>query len=323
MWKGGLILLVVLGVALFLEFRQMRALDLPGVWVAAPVLAILATLAIGSIQGLAEAWTRKETPQSGPSQWRDGELVRVGGRLSGRGELLEAPLSGRRVVFYQYWVTEVVQERGIVKQRAGLRGMDRTPWELETDYGRIRLKGIPRMRDFLPVNHESNAIRGRLARLLASADWRIAPGVWNFSTEEGEALFANENGELPSHMINRLAADLLEVTPGQQSEEYYLERLAKRRHWNCQERSVEAGEEVTVAGTYRAAENVIDLSYGIAGAQHEMVRGGAAQTASRNLVTTVVFVLVLAALAGAAHYVVYAGGGVLWRSVVEKWTALA
>jgi hypothetical protein len=318
MWKGCLALLVVLVAAILLELRQIRALELPHAWPAAVVLGVLVTLVVGSIQGIVQAWARRAKPESGPAEWRDGEVVRVGGRLRAGAALLRAPFSGRQAAFYQYWATEVRAETDLVQTLAAFRGMDQTPWELDTAYGRIRLNGIPRMREFLPVNHDSTAIRGEMARHLANVEWRVAPGIWTASLAEGEAALANKNDELPLHLMNGTAVELLEMSPGQRSEEHYRERLATR-HWVCQERVIDDGEEVTVVGTYRADAAAIDLGYGAAGrAEHEMVPGGAAETASRNLTTTVVFALVLAALAGAGHYLAYADGGSLYRALIDR-----
>lgn len=317
MRKGCLVLLALFGVALFVELKQIRARDLPRPWVPAVLLAASVTLAAGSLQGLAEAWRRKAKPQSGPEEWRDGEPMRVSGLLRGTGEPLSAPFSGKRVLFYQYWAKEMRPDSKVLTKVASFRGMDRAPWELQTAYGPFRLEGIPRMREFLPVNHDSDAIRGRVARHVAETRWRVAPDLWTVELQEGEAMFANENGELPVHLMDRPAVELLEAEPEQHSEEHYRDRLAKR-HWVYQERTVGEGEEVTVAGVFRASSGVIDLGYRAGQAENEMLPGGAAQTAAKNLTTTLVFGLVLALLAAGSHYVVYADDGALYRGLMEK-----
>ena len=148
MGKGCLALLALFGVALYLELRQARALELPHPMLVAAALAVVLTLAVGSVQGLAQAWGLRAKPESSPSEWRDGELVRVGGRLRGDGPLLEAPFSGRKTLFYHYWAKETRPELNEEVGRATFKGMDQTPWTLETAHGRIRLKGVPRMREF-------------------------------------------------------------------------------------------------------------------------------------------------------------------------------
>lgn len=317
MWKGCLAILAAFVVVLLVELRQLRSMELPHAWIAALVLALLATLAIGSIQGLVEAWTRRAKPESRPEEWRDGELVRLGGVVRGAGDLLTAPFSGRQVVFYQYWATEVVADSEVLTRQAVFRGMDQAPCVLDTAYGRVRLTGVPRMREFLPVNHDSDAIRERMASLLARVSWRAAPRVRTLSAEQAGATFANEGGELPMHLMNELAVELLAMRPGQ-TESHYRERLATR-HWICQERIVDDGEEVTVVGTFRAAEGAIDLGQGAGSrAEHEMLPGGSTETAARNLTTTVAFAIVLAALAGAAHYVAYSDDGALVRALLDR-----
>lgn len=316
MLKSCLTLLAIFGVALFFELRYIRTIQLPYATAIAFGLALLVTLALGSLQGLAEARARTNQPETSRDLWQDGELVRVSGFLRTSGSPVRAPFSGRQVVFYQYWAKAVEPDRSAVPHKATWRGMDQSPWELQTTSGRIRLKGVPALRQFLPVNYDSDAIRDRAAQHLAAADWRIAPGIWSASLTEAESMFANENNELPVHLMNPRAVEVLAMTPGQRSPDHYRQRLSAF-HWIYQERAIEENTEVTVSGTYRAAEGAIDISLSLDGASHEMAPGSAAQTAQQNLTTTVIFLVVLFALAGAAHFVVYSNGGALLRRLLN------
>ena len=83
MAKGCLTLTGLFGLALVLERLALGERGMPLPWLAAALLAASLTLALGSVQGVAQALRRRNAPESEPSRWRDGESVRTGGRIEG------------------------------------------------------------------------------------------------------------------------------------------------------------------------------------------------------------------------------------------------
>ena len=79
MAKGCLTLTGLFGLALVLERLALGERGMPLPWLAAALLAASLTLALGSVQGVAQALRRRNAPESEPSRWRDGESVRIGG----------------------------------------------------------------------------------------------------------------------------------------------------------------------------------------------------------------------------------------------------
>ena len=316
MWTSALVLAIVFAATLYLERQAMQALSLPFAGIAAVLLALAVTLALGSLQGIWQAIKRKSSPETPPSQWKDGKLILVGGRLKGSA-LKRAPWSDREVLFYWYSATTRLNARQAGANTPGFRGMDLAPMELVTETRSITLEGVPNPRHLLPeVSFQDEEKNQEAAHHLANTSWTTAPEIVNFSMSDTEMNFF----AVPLHLINRSGRQHLQAFEGQQySAEHFLKMLRMGR-WFYRERVLLPGEEVTVTGTFRDHPPRIDIgtSTSIQGAQHEIQRGLPAATASGNLMATVAFAAVLAALAAGAHYVVYGQAGAHYLDLVGR-----
>lgn len=81
MVRGCLLMLALLAAVLAIEWQALAALGLPHRGLLATLLALAATLALGSLQGIAQAWRQRAAPLDAPSTWREGATVRVQGTL--------------------------------------------------------------------------------------------------------------------------------------------------------------------------------------------------------------------------------------------------
>ena len=106
------------------------------------------------------------------------------------------------------------------------------------------------------------------------------------------------------------------MTPEQQGEDHYRRRLATRK-WVYQERTVGEGEEVTVTGSYRAAEGAIDVSYGVSRRSTSASRQGSQDGREEPDVDHRLRDRARAA-AAAMHYAAYADAGALYRGLIEN-----
>ncbi len=317
MLKAGLVLLAVFAAAYFLEKREMDRRALPGAWLVAIVLAGGVTLVAGSVQGLAEAWRTKAAPETDPAQWQDGQRVRVGGVLRAARQTLQAPFSGREAIFLWYNATAPHWDEHNRQFRPSFRGIDVAPCYLETAGGRVALAGVPKFRLLPEEQFWGPEHLDRAANHLSRTDWSSDPDTWSAALEEGEALVSGSPGSLPSNLINRLGREVLGMEAGQAGAAEIRPRLAER-NWLLRERILGPGEEVTVVGTFRANPPRVDINYGPGSAQHAITPGAAAATASRDLSQTVIFILVLALLTAAAHWVVFSSGGAVYRGLLDR-----
>lgn len=301
MWKSTLVLAALFAATLYAETQALQARALPFAAVVAGLLALATTLALGSLQGIWQAMTRSASPETPPSQWLDGALVRVGGRLNGAA-LKRAPWSGREVLFYWYDATARPDAGQAGASAPRFRGIDAAPMELVTGARTIRLVGVPNPRQLLPeTQFQDGEKNDEAARHLASTSWQTAPETGDFSLADAELNVV----AVPLHLINRSARLQLDAVEGRHyASAHFLERLRLGR-WTYRERVLLPGEDVTVTGTFRDHPPRIDIGAGRPGAGHAISRGLPAATASSNLVSTIVFAVVLALVAAAAHYFVY------------------
>lgn len=318
MWKGCLLLLVLFVAILYAEFELVQARGLPYPWVVASVLALSLSLALGAVQGVVQALQARARPETPRADWREGELIRVGGVVRATGPRVRMPFSGREVVFGWYEGLAGRPDLGDVNLlRPSWRGMMAASCVLETQGGRIALAGFPSLRNVSQQRFDDRAYVQQAARQLATTRWEIAPDVLPADYAQAEQAFAAERGALPLHLINRTALEHLEMAIGLTTEADLRERLGWLR-WLYSERVLAPGDVVTVVGTYHANPPRIDIGHGIAGAQHGVFPSGAVGLASAQLRQTLVFALVLAAIAAVAHHVVYGSEGALYRSLLES-----
>jgi len=319
MGRGCLSLIGLFVVVLAAEWWAVGALGLPQGGLVAALLALTATLALGSVQGIAQAWRQRQAPQDDPAQWRDGAVVRVEGTLQAAAEAATAPFSERPAVYLEYGAF-AVQAAGDVQlaQRPHWRGLVRAPAMLHTAAGAIALQGMPPVRFWPEQQFSGEPVRTRAALHLAATPWRRAPDTASPAHIDALVEWAGQaqDGEATIHVMNAQAEHALGLGGGPLDVAALRQRLAERA-WTFVERVVPPGTHVTVIGTYRAQPRRIDVGLSPRHPEHAVHLGAAAPLAARHWRSTLIFALALAALAVAAHVFVYSSGGVHLRGLLD------
>ncbi len=316
MWRGCLLLITAFAAALYLEYQQIQALPFAG-FVAA-LLALGVTLFLGSLQGLAEALRLREQPQTDISQWRDGAQIRIGGGLQPTGEAQHAPISNFPAVFCEYSGKTTEQRTVHVNmQTPHWRGMLATPCVLQTASAKLEVIGMPSLDEVPYTSYQGRQYGPQAAHHLASTAWQQAPEIATVSLGNLQQMFVEGRSAMPAHLINAAALDQLQMQIGQSSEADLLARL-EMRNWQYGERIVPPGAAVTLVGTYRANPPGIDINHSVRTPEHVLYMGTANESATRQLGSTVIFIVVLGALTAAAHYVVHANAGALYLGVLRE-----
>lgn len=331
MWKGCLLLLVLLSVTLFLEHRSVSERGLPLPWVAAGVLSMGATLLLGSFYGLIEALLKRRNPETDPSRWIDGQTIRVSGRVHATGQPCQAPFSGKSAVLVLYQMTQGPTANalaGLHNSVPRVSGFEMVPCAVTTRHGTLQLRGVPPLQPFLPGIYRDDTKHASAASVLASARWQLA----SFA-QPLEHFIASGTLRPPQYVINRLAAEslfaptggfsarggdsgaALECT-GDQAAGVLALRL-RANGWWYQERFIPHGEELTAEGTYSANPPSIDIGTSVLTPNHKLSPGAAELTASREWLQALAFVLIFGTIVASLHYAVFADGGALYRSIVR------
>lgn len=326
MVRGCLMMLALFAVVLAVEWQAVAALDLPWRGPLATLLALAATLALGSLQGIAQAWRQRCTPQDAPSTWRDGAIVRVQGTLQASAPPTQAPFSQRSAVYLDYgaWTADAVPSVRHAQQ-PHWRGFVAVPALLQTTGGAIALRGMPPPRHWPEQQLADEPGRARAARHLASTAWQRAPDIALTPLDalvDAGITQAQPGGGVSQHLMNAEAADLLGLTGGRPNEDALRRRLGERA-WTFTERVVPPGALVTVVGTFHAQPRHLDVSLSPQHPEHAVHLGAAAALAVGQWRTTLAFALVLMALAAAAHALVYLDDGAHLRRLLDTLEALA
>lgn len=311
---GCLVLLALFGVWLFFAEAQAQALALPFPWVVSAALALGATLTLGSLQGLWQAWRRRRDAGPEPVELVDGATVRLSGVLRPTGAALKAPFSDRAAVFVEFEATAPEGGNDMTQRRPRWNGRRAAPCDLQTRLRRLSLRGHPSMRECPEQQFSGAAHHPAAARLLATTPWQLAPDIVALDLRAAGADFAA--GGAGMNLINREALGRLRMDIGRSSEAELLQRLPEHA-WLYRERAVAPEVPVTVIGTYRAAARMLEIGLGPATPEHGLIPGGAVEVAQRQFVQAATFVAVLASATAAAHWVALADGGAVLRRIVS------
>lgn len=318
--RGCLVLLVVFAVALVVERQMTSGLGLPFPDILAAVLAVAATLTVGTLQGIQQAKRQQEMPQHARATWTDGVLVRVEGTLVVNGAPAKAPFSDRPAAFLDYDArAPLMGETGDTRQRPHWRGFVAVACALDIGGERIPLRGMPGTREWTEDQFSGEPYVSRAAHHLVSTTWTRQAQILAVDAAAAIGAFtAPADARIGSsmHVMNPQAARAVGMADGDPQEAEVAARL-REQAWIFGERLVEPGTVVTVVGTWHAASNSLDIALSPTSAEHALHLGGAAPLAARQWRTTLIFSGIIALVTAAAHYVALANGGALYRSLVS------
>lgn len=117
------------------------------------------------------------TPRKKIADVRDGELVRIVGKVALHGEALTAPVSGRQCAFYEARVEEKHQQEDRASWKTIVEEIRGSDFVIDDGSGRAR---IAMARADVVVVHDSRHLEGFLSE-------KAAPEVEKFLTRHGES----------------------------------------------------------------------------------------------------------------------------------------
>ena len=269
------------------------------------------------MQGLVQALRLRALPETDIGQWHDGQQVRAAGALHATGEALRAPISDRPALFCDYMgKARHVDYATTSREVPHWHGLMAAPCALRTSSVVLTVLGMPSLREVPQTLYQGHDHYPSAARHLARTDWQPAPELASVMSSKAVQMFSGGLSDLPPHLINRAALERLKMRIGESSEAELLEALGVDQ-WRFGERIVPPDAEVTLIGTYRASPPSIDINGSASTSQHALQLGGAERTAARQLVATLLFVVVLAGMTAAAHYAVYADDSLRYLSALR------
>lgn len=324
--KGCLPLLLIFAALMYLEAMWIQSLGLPHAWWAAFVLALGASMVLGSVHGLWAARRKLDVPETPLEQWQEGATLRLGGILRARHHPLTTPVTGRSAVMYEYEMRPQIRASTMHdRRREGAVGMDMAECVLETPFGTVPLQGFPTLREVPEQQFSASEHRAAMVNHLTSTPWHIRGDTdpdSHWQDLMGAAL--GEPGRLPLHMLNARTLDLVQLPTWKErgivANPDQVRQMVDQGKWLVAERVVEQGAHVTVTGTYHAMSHGLDIgrSLSLQGAQHGIKLGAAKGVAAAEWRTTLVMAVILVLLTFGVHYLVYGNDGLHYRALVEQ-----
>ncbi len=335
----------LLAVCLLGEWWFLREKDLPYLWAVVAVLGGGLTQIGAALSVLGKAFRTTQQPETAPDVWRDGNRVRIGGVVQATGETLKTPFTGQDAVCMEFALRVADEREGEVdtalsKRRhipPGMCGYDQVPFGIATARGLIAVAGTPSLKRFAGWASLDPANCAKAGALLARARWRL--GDMRLRDGVYIGFVGHEDKAVRLYLLNTRLAELMLMPPGEptagwldgypppqlegEAAEEALTRRMRQRIWQFYEHSLRPGAEVTVEGIYRESPPRIEISNWIRDHRAmEAIRPGLANvTAKAQLRFEFISLLLGATVTGWLHYAVYANGGALYRSLIDKFAA--
>lgn len=321
MWKGCLLAIGLLVGAYFAEVHFLGPLQLPFAEALAPALALGVTLSLMTLYGLPQSLRSWKTSVGDQSQWRDGEVIQVVGRLQAEGKPLKAPVSGRDALLYEY---RALRKQDQAAGREGpveckLMGVDSCPCRLSTQNGSLRVSGFAPLQSFETTSYGGEAYLPQAARFILSRKWRPRPKLsWDLLKNPAK-MVGNSEGEWEGDVATPEAEEKLLrglADQGSRGEEQLLHRL-RGGNWIFEEQIVPPFAHVKLRGTYRQATQSLDINLSFQDAISSIEPAQADEKVASPLVSTLLFLVFKVGTTVLLHYVVYAENGKLYRELLR------
>lgn len=338
---AGLLLVCLLG-----EWWFLREKDLPYMWAVVAVLGGGLTQISAALPVLCKAFRTAQQPETAPSAWQDGNRVRIGGVVQAAGETLKTPFTGQDAVCMEFVLRVADTGKGegdsAYSERLhippGMCGYDQIPFGIATARGFVAVAGTPSLKRFAGWASLDPGKCAEAGVLLARARWRL--GDMRLRDGVYRGFVGQEDKAVRLYLLNTRLAELMLMPPGQPTAGWVegyppphlqgdeaaavLTRRMRQRIWQFYEHSLRPGAEVTVEGIFRDRPPRIEISNWMRDSRAiEAIRPGlAGVTAKAQLRFEWISLLLGVTVTGWLHYAVYAHGGALYRTLVDKFAAL-
>lgn len=291
--RGCLIPLAIFGIAYFIEKRYLDSQQLSFPAMAAGILALVLTIALGGILEMPNTFRKWAGPPPDLASWQDGGIVQVSGRLRPIGESLQAPFSRRPAVAYEYYayaIEHTNSDNSVPSAR--IKGNAAGTCELSWNGGAIRVEGIAPLDSFSQTHFVEASVAAAVKDHVSKTKWTI-PAIFSAETWSANDIWTEHA-------------------------KYLLTESHEKGDWRYEERIIPPFAEVVLVGTYRANPPRIDIQRGIMTAEHEIRPGKIGAGATVSFALNVFFQLV--AMAGSAFglWAVHSDGGARYRTWIQS-----
>lgn len=262
-------------------------------WIAG-LLAVVAGMLIGNIHGLLLALKQKQASSRQRSEWNDGDLVVVSGRIQSTRSPMVSPFSGTPSVILEYEVKSAESES---TSSAHYSGFMMTPCSVFSTQGSVNIIGFPLMVNLPSKACVEEAQYQRAAEFLKGTKFEEKLSNPITLLKQLNEVFSQTDGDLQAHFSSgRSSLDLETLDAGEIKSELISQGI------NLEETLVPNGAEVTVSGTFRANRQAVEVSGGLTNISHKLELGSASVVTGGNLRKCFIGIVIFGGLFGAGNY---------------------
>ncbi len=307
------LLAVLFGLGIF-YYSYLSGTELKNSWWIGPLLALSVVLFLSNLQGVYFAIRQKILSGKNESQWKDGDLIALSGRVQAIGDPLIAPFSERRAVMVEYsvkYTTQSSSDSSSSTTTKTLDGMLMTPCIIQTSRRSVRIIGFPIFANIHPqIFSDESHYRNAVKYILSNKFEEMPANPLKILSQLNEIL-ADDDGDLKANFRNKnFDLDILnesddgENTASTSEIEESLYQTLISKPYDLEETCVENTAQVTIFGTYRAAKQAVDIGSGLKNIQHAIHLGKIEDVIRKNLIKSFIFTLIFGGISAAAHFYV-------------------
>lgn len=265
-------------------------------------------LLFAQLQGITQWLRYKRATARDPQSWLDGVLVGLSGQLRAVKGSVQAPFSGRDCALVEYEIKRITTSTsgGKTSQNSVIEytGMRMPQCAVHTMRGATRVVGFPILNRVPEEEYTSQQGYRRAADYLLST--KIEPRDKNIGKllKQLTDVLSDDDGEVKADYGDPapFAPDSTEGGAPSEARRAEAAEYLAAQDFCLYEKVIPNGAHVTVFGTYRQARQVVDIGSAHKNIDHQLHLGKQEEVLGRLLRNSVIGVVVMLAIVGAANW---------------------
>ena len=305
--KIGCLAIILTMVGVFGAYHQLLAeTKLAEMWWISVLLGIGAGMIVGNIHGLILALKQKRASSRQRSEWQDGDLVVISGKIQTLRSPIIAPFSGTPSVIVEY---DIKTPQGSDSPSVSdYNGFMMAPCSVLSTQGSVNILGFPLLAKVNAVTCPEEADYQRAGEFLKRTTFQERPSNPVKLLKQVTEVISKNDGEIQAHFSsNRILLDL-----GVEGASSVADQL-KAMGATLEEVIVPSGAEVTISGTYRANRQAVEIGGGLNNLSHTLDIGTAAAVTGKNIRQCFIWLIIIGGAFGAGNYFLLKELGLLSR----------
>lgn len=306
--KMGCLAVLLTMAGAFAAYHQIIAgTSLEDKWWIAALLALAAGMIVGNFHGLLLALRQKRASGKQRSEWQDGDLVVVSGRMQSLRSPMVSPFSATPCVIVEYDIKTAGEDGPGV---AEYNGFMMSSCSVLSTQGSVNVVGFPLLAKVPPHACVEDSDYQRAAEFLKKTTFKDKPSNPLTLLKQLNEVLAKNDGEIQAHFADSKSL----VDTRFDATEIAAELI--NRGMNLEETLIQNGAEVTISGTYRANRQAIEIGGGLSNLSNTLELGTASSVTGKNIRQCLIWLIVVGGAFGAGNYFLFKELGLLSKFAI-------